>query len=320
MHTMLQQPFFTALSPAKRILLAGAGGGFDVFCGLPLYFALRDAGKGVFLANLSFSLLEDCTGRRLTPALLEVTADSQGPGYINYFPEGYLCQHFREQGEEVSIWCLERTGVVPLRAAYLALLEHLHFDTLLLIDGGTDSLMRGDEEGLGTPHEDIASLAATCDLPVERKLLACLGFGIDHFHEVCHFHFLEAVAELTRAGAFLGAFALTPDMPEVQRYRAATMAVCAAMPRHPSIVNTSILSAIEGRYGDYHATDRTFGSVLWINALMTLYWCFQLEPVARRVLYLEEMMATKSREDVHMVIMRWLGNREHVRPATPIPL
>ena len=37
----------------------------------------------------------------------------------------------------------------------------LGVDTLVLVDGGTDSLMRGDEEGLGTPHEDIASLAGT---------------------------------------------------------------------------------------------------------------------------------------------------------------
>jgi hypothetical protein len=97
---MLTVPFFTALEPAQRVLVAGAGGGFDVFCGLPLYFGLRDAGKTVFLANLSFTHLEDVTGQRLTPALVEVTADSEGPRWINYFPEGYLCQWFREQGEE----------------------------------------------------------------------------------------------------------------------------------------------------------------------------------------------------------------------------
>ena len=38
-------PFFTELRPARRVLVAGAGGGFDVFSGLPLYFNLRAAGK-----------------------------------------------------------------------------------------------------------------------------------------------------------------------------------------------------------------------------------------------------------------------------------
>ena len=38
-------PFFSQLQPAGHVLVAGAGGGFDVFSGLPLYFALRAAGK-----------------------------------------------------------------------------------------------------------------------------------------------------------------------------------------------------------------------------------------------------------------------------------
>ena len=109
-------------------------------------------------------------------------------------------------------------------------------------------------------------------------------------------------------------------MPEVQQYRAAVEFVCAAMPRHPSIVNTSILSAVEGRYGDFHANHRTAGSVLWINPLMTLYWCFALEPVSRRVLYLDRMKETRSARDVLEVIMQWLALRKDVRPATPIPL
>src|SRR5689334_5106368 len=98
---MLKLPFFTELEGARRVLLAGAGGGFDVFCGLPLFHALRDAGKEVFLANLSFTTLGAVTGERLAPALLKVTADSEGPRFVNYFPEGYLCQWYRNLGQEV---------------------------------------------------------------------------------------------------------------------------------------------------------------------------------------------------------------------------
>src|SRR3954447_26351887 len=109
----LQLPFFAELERARTILIAGAGGGFDVFSGLPLYFGLRSAGKTVHLANLSFSHLEAATGRRLAPAALEVTADSAvRPGY---FPEYHLCRWFREQGEEVPIHCFDRTGLLPLR-------------------------------------------------------------------------------------------------------------------------------------------------------------------------------------------------------------
>jgi hypothetical protein len=71
----------------------------------------------------------------------------------------------------------ERTGVKPILTGYGALVEHLSLDTDTLIDGGTDSLMRGGESGLGTPQEDIVSITAVHELEVERKFLTCLGLG-----------------------------------------------------------------------------------------------------------------------------------------------
>jgi hypothetical protein len=316
---MLKLPFFAELEGARRVLLAGAGGGFDVFCGLPLFHALRDAGKEVFLANLSFTPLHAVTGERLAPALLKVTADSEGPRFVNYFPEGYLCQWYRRLGQELAVYCFERVGARPIYRAYKTLVDLLNIDTVLLVDGGTDSLMRGDEFGLGTPQEDMVSIAAVDGLAVPRKLLACLGFGVDHYHGVCHAHFLEAVADVMRAGGFLGTFSLLPDMPEVERYVQATLAVHNAMPRYPSIVSSSILSALEGRYGDYHATDRTAGSTLWINPLMMLYWCFRLDPVARRVLYLEDLKQTETYADVEAVIGSFRAGCSH-RPWMSIPV
>lgn len=51
----LAPPFFAALEGSRRVLIAGMGGGFDVFCGLPLYFALQAEELEVTLANLSRS-------------------------------------------------------------------------------------------------------------------------------------------------------------------------------------------------------------------------------------------------------------------------
>jgi hypothetical protein len=310
--SLLRLPFFDELDRAGRVLVAGCGGGYDVFCGLPLYFGLRDAGKEVHLANLSFSLLPSGAEDRLTPALARVTALT--PLTTNYFPEVHLARWFRGQGEEVPIYCFDRCGARPLADAYRELLARLEIDTLILVDGGTDSLMRGDETGLGTPHEDIASIAAVDDLAVERKLLACLGFGVDYFHGVCHAQFLEAVAEIAKAGGYLGAFSLLNEMPEVRRFRRAAEAVFAAMPHHPSIVSTSILSALAGEYGDHHVTSRTSGSTLWINPLMPVYWTFRLEPVARRIVYLEEMKQTETYGDVLRLIELFRHRLENIRP------
>ena len=290
----LRLPFFTELRDARSILIAGAGGGFDVFSGLPLYFTLDAAGKTVHLANLSFSNLPPATaGRHLTPELVEVTADSEGSK--NYFPEKHLSQWFRDHGREVPVYAFHRTGPRPIAEGYRALHDELKFDTVILVDGGTDSLMRGDEVGLGTPEEDMTSIAAVHALPgVERKLLACLGFGIDSFHGVCHAHVLESIAELIRAGGYLGAFSLMEEMPEAQKFREATEYVVKQMPMRPSIVCTSIVAAMEGRFGNFHSTERTAGSERFINPLMSMYFCFRLEHVARRVLYLEGLSAIES--------------------------
>lgn len=315
---MLRSPFLEALTGARNVLIAGIGGGFDIFSGLPLYFGLQADGKQVHLANLSFSLLPPEPEARLAPAVLRVTATT--PRVSDYFPEKHLLQWFRGQGEDIAIYCFERTGVRALLDAYRALVAHLGVDTVILVDGGTDSLMRGDEYGLGTPQEDIASITAVHELDVERKLLVCLGFGIDHYHGVCHAHFLEAVAELTRSGGFLGLLSLVAEMPEVRRYREATETVFALMPQNISIVSSSILSALQGQYGDVHATPRTQGSRLWINPFMPVYWCFKLGPVAERILYRAALLETRSYMDINVVIDTFRLGCSTIRPPVPIPL
>jgi hypothetical protein len=315
---MLTSPFLQQLESARNVLIAGVGGGFDIFSGLPLYFGLQGDGKQVHLANLSFSHLPAEPEARLAPAVLTVTATT--PRVTDYFPEKHLCQWFRGQGQDIAIYCFERTGVQPLLEAYRALVAHLGVDTVILVDGGTDSLMRGDEHGLGTPQEDIASITAVHELDVARKLLVCLGFGIDHYHGVCHAHFLEAVAELTRRGGYLGTVSLVADMAEVRRYREATETVFALMPHHVSIVSSSILSALAGLYGDYHATARTEGSQLWINPLMPIYWCFRLGPVAERILYRDAMLETRSYMDINDTINEFRLRCAAIRPPMAIPL
>jgi hypothetical protein len=300
---MFSLPFFEKLESAQTVLLAGAGGGFDFFCGLPLYEMLRRAGKTVYLANLSFSDIMGAQGKMHSPTLLEVTADTLGNE--RYFPELHFCRWMRGRGEEVSVYAFEVEGVVPLRENYEILVEKLKPDAIVLVDGGTDSLMRGDESGLGTPVEDVASIMAAAAQDVPLKMLACVGFGVDAFHGVCHAHFLEAVSELMQKDAYLGCWSLLNETPEVRFYRDACEFVFRKMPNHPSIVSASILAALEGNFGDYHTTSRTQGAQLFINPLMALVWCFELESVAKRLLYPPEMAQTYSAHDVRGVIERF---------------
>ena len=293
----------SAIENSQCVLVAGAGGGFDVYAGLPIYERLRSLGKRVFLANLSFVSLGTTTAQSLTQALYVVEPTTTGQDL--YFPERTLAQFLSRRGENVSIYAFERLGVAPIREGYAHLVQSLGLDAIVLVDGGTDILLRGDEAGLGTPTEDMASLAAVAGMNVPTRIVACVGFGIDAYHGVCHANWLENVAALTSEGAFLGATALLERMPEVRLYLDAVNAAEMATSRHPSIVNGSIVSAIEGRFGDYHRNPRTQGSTLFINPLMSLLWAFDLAAVARRNLYLELLADTVTSWDVHHEIARF---------------
>lgn len=320
MNTLPLQPtFWKRLESSQRILLAGAGGGYDVFCGIPLYFALRKMGKEVFLGNLTFSSPDLSNAQEISPVLYAVTAKTQGR--LPYFPELYLAQWLKTQGLDMPIFTFLRSGLYPVAASYEHLVNELKADTVILIDGGTDSLMRGDEHGLGTPHEDALSIAAVHSIQgVKNKLLVCLGFGVDDFHGVLHTYYLEAVAALTKTGGFLGAWSLTPDMPEVQLYKVASEYVHGIMRGRESIVSSSILDGIHGEFGDYHSTERTKGGQLFINPLMGLYWAFDLTQVAERNLYLHRLKNTMSFADVYRAIENYRESLEQTRPHVRMPL
>ena len=299
-------PLATELADSRRILLSGAGGGFDIYSGLPLYFMLKAAGKEVFLGNLSFAHLPRAKHYWLSSECAMINADLEE--YGTYCPEYQLARWFREErNEEVTIYSFPQTGVAPLTSAYCELVKKLELDAIVLVDGGTDSLMRGDEIGLGTPQEDIASIAAVAESGVEKSYLAAIGFGIDTFHGVCHAQFLEAVADLTQSGHFLGVSTVLPSTEGSAEFFSAVDYANVRTPRRESIVQNSLYSAIKGNFGDQHRTQRTVGSKLWINPIMPIYWAFELDGVVQRNLYIDQLSQTETMYDITTVIKRFRG-------------
>lgn len=290
-----------AIENSQRILIAGAGGGFDVYAGLPIYHRLRHEGKQVYRANLSFTYLEGTGANRLSDSLFVV--DGATTGEAAYFPERTLARFVpRAMGEPVQVYAFPGLGVRPIRKAYRSLAAQLNVDAIVLVDGGTDILLRGDEPSLGTPAEDMVSLAAVNAVDVPTRMVVCSGFGVDAYHGVCHANWLENLAGLVSIGAFRGVIALLQDMPEVQFYLAAVADAEITTPDRPSVVNGSIASAIEGRFGNYHRYNRTRDTRLFINPLMSLLWMCDLAVVARRNLYLDRLAETESNRAVLLEI------------------
>lgn len=310
---MFSSPLSARLERSRRILVAGAGGGFDVYAGLPLALLLREAGKEVHLANLSFSHLDALDlGVWLFEDVAEIRPDTQTRDW--YFPEGCLARWLARHGQPSTVYALPQVGVRPLRAAYAKLAEHLDLDAVVLVDGGTDILMRGDEAGLGTPAEDMTSLAAVHALDVSEKIVACLGFGVDAYHGVNHVQVLENLAALERDGAYLGAFSVSRSTKAGALYLDAVAHAQAELPTYPSIVNGSIAAAVRGEFGDVRFTDRTKGSELFVNPLMAIYFAVDLDALARRSLYLDLLRDTVLMRQVISVIDEF---RDGVTPRPP---
>lgn len=292
----LDLPFDRLLPDNASVLVAGMGGGFDVFCGLPIYFELQWRGYRPHLASLSFAELQEYQdGLWLTPTLVGV-----GPGAADlsgYHPERFLARWFREvKREEVTVWCFDAVGAQPLAEDYRRLVERLRLDAIVLIDGGVDSLTRGDEALCGTILEDYISIAAISLLQeVPVRVMACIGMGVEG--DVSHSRVLENIAALTQKGGLLGVSALLPRSPACDLYEQALEYVHNQPGQQPSVVNASIVSSVRGHFGDYHLTERTRGSELWISPLMSLYWFFSVDAVAAQNLFLQHLQQSRSMGD-----------------------
>ena len=287
----MQIPFFKSLETSTRVLISGCGGGFDIVSGLPIHSWLKAAGKKVVLANLSFSRVDLACRERIGPCGWVVDESCE---QMAYFPERHLSDWLALRGDEPTVIAFEKTGVQPLRASYDAVVARFGIDTIILVDGGTDSVVKGDEALLGTVEEDAASIIAVDLVVGPRKFLACLGFGIDQFHGICHHSFLENTAEMLRSGDFLGCASVSRGTPEGDAMLDAVDFLNSRQPGHKSIVSNSIASAMRGGFGDVHFNERTAGSELFINPLMSLLWCYNLPAVAANMGFYREIADTQT--------------------------
>src|SRR5688572_24643441 len=187
---MLAPRLLDRLGNPRRVLLAGCGGGYDVLGAIPLLQEWQEAGVECHLASLSFAYLNGLDGAaqdREHPNLYAV--DGAAATERAYCPEAWLAKHVGQ-----PIWSFDKTGVRPLARAYRALVERLQIDAIVLIDGGIDAVLRGDETSLGTPSEDLASLAAATSLAIPIAL-ACVGMSAELRDGIAHAQVFERIAE-----------------------------------------------------------------------------------------------------------------------------
>lgn len=311
---MLAELVVRALPSAKRILIAGCGGGYDVLGAVPLVHELRARGLEAHLASLSFCYLnglDRAVQDPEIPTMYAVRADAATARA--YCPEAWLARFLdSEYGTPHTIWSFDKVGVQPLEAAYRALVARLGIDAIVLVDGGIDAVLRGDEVSLGTPSEDLASLAAATALGIP-VLLACVGLSAELRDGIAHAQVFERMAELARASAYLGASALVPGSPPTDEYLRAVGYVFANQElQKRSHVHAVITRSARGEFGQD-------APHVWLSPLASMYWLFDAQVVARTHLFLDELRDTESIWDVAERVER-ARKRLEVRAREMIPL
>lgn len=314
----LNLPELPGLLTSRSILLAGMGGGFDVFCALPLFWELKQRGLNVHLANYSFSDVEGLKGGdRLAPGLVGVRAHQTDQ--MPYFPEKHLADWLlAAHGWDQPVWSFQKTGTGPLLEHFRLLVQHLGVDALVLVDGGVDSLLRGDESQTGTIIEDAISLYCASQLTeVPHRFLLATALGAEQ--DMAYHQVFENIAALTKTGALLGVCSLVPQMAAFQEFEKAVLQAQSQPFQDPSVINSCLVSAGRGDFGNVHLTAKTRGSRLWISPLMTLLWFFDLDGVAAQNQFLDRLAGTRTFMET---LARFMEYKRQVpeRVTLPLPL
>jgi len=205
------------------VMVSGCGGGFDFVHSMTLYPELHRLGKRVIIGSYSFGnpglitgeapvVFDERSGDGKQVIVKKVTAASK-PSH-SYAPEVGVCSFLDEQYPDEAPHFIyayyARAFTVKLLSKLYAWIASEHaVDAVLLYDGGSDSLVVGDESGLGDPVEDAVSVQTVASLTgMKFKGLISIGLGSDRFNDVSDACSLRAIAELTQAGGFLGSVSL----------------------------------------------------------------------------------------------------------------
>lgn len=159
--------------------------------------------------------------------------------------------------------------------------------------------MKGDEAELGDPIEDATSLAAVSDLiEVKEKIFVTAGLGADRRTGIQDASALRAIAEINRAGGFLGSLSIEQTSAGYKFYSNSAKYILAHQNHHPGSVR-QIMAAVEGFYGNeknpYLPDRRGEGLTTYIWPLMAMLWFFDVRIMAKRSFMVKWLKDEKDR-------------------------
>lgn len=271
-----------------NILVIGAGGGFDLLCGLNIILELESKDYNVILGNYSFTNLANIKGGKWhNDALIEIDSNCTIDG-SDYFPERELSDWYSVvKGIDKSVFCLDRKGVQPTLKSYNQLVKMFEIETIICVDGGVDGIFTGLETDMGTPSMDSISIFAAALSNAKNKIYALTAFGTEGAEgNVSHGQALHRMADLIKQNAFLGTSAMTKTQQSTREFISAMEHIFENInPIKRSIVLSTIIASLNGVFGKESVHPKTDSNPPWISPLTSLIWYFDAVAVADSKLF-----------------------------------
>lgn len=300
------------------MLLTGCGGGFDFVHSMTLVPELKRLGKRIVIGSYSFgdpAWIQGGHRVELEGVPLTVIADASCSGDRRYGPEVGMCQFLDEEypsdkPHRVYAYNARHFTVATLTTLLSHICNENEVDAVVSVDGGSDSLMAGDEAGLGDPIEDATTVATIALLKekvprVRAAMLLVMGFGCDRFNTVSDAASLRAVAELNAAGGFLGSMSLEFATPPMQFY-SRCLDFLNRTSTFRSVIANSITESSRGAFGsDVVPTTlrkRVNSGELYLWPLMSFQFAFSIEHVFRRSLLGPELVKCTCIEETYATL------------------
>ncbi|CAF2389697.1 unnamed protein product [Rotaria sp. Silwood2] len=292
---------------SKTVFLAGCGGGYDIFGSLPYYFKMKSSGNyDVTLINYAFTAHHILSkySQQLTKLLFRVDPRTDVSWLTDnvYFPEQRLANELR-----VPIYAIlcnyDETRIDLIVEAYKYLIQGRIIDELVLIDGGSDVLLTGNEKQLGTPVEDMSHARAVQLLSsdqVKSKCIVVIGTNLEVGHGVLKSDIDARLTALSPHADFTWLWQYEHD--DAVRYYVDIFSRCC--PRH-SIVHSLICAALQGQTGYYlpeHLRDRITKSVVSISQETCIAIGYHFDDVMRENVYFKQLTPEMNLKQVHDVI------------------
>lgn len=327
-----------SLKKGSTVLISGCGGGFDIVAGIPLALELEKMGHKIIFSSYSFTRLNEVENALTFPngiKLVDANSTLQRLKFENnvyftedesipvdeYFPEKYMCEWYKNQGKPKKIFCYNDISIHKLTRFFNALNKKYKIDCHIVMDGGADGILRGDEFELGSPLLDTVSIMASDLCTIENKIYALSAFGSEGVNnDVSHAEVLKRMSEITATGHMLGISSILNNSEIADSFKSAVDHIMNRTHSfYNSVIISSIVESLKGKYGYQSFNTKTNNSPVWISPLQSLLWYMDLHSVAQNKVLYSEFCDIKNDGCTNEIIWsHWGQHRKKERESIPI--